>query len=268
MQDANALVLDAVNIDLMTMHKADNDILQQMVLDFVSAYGFLGFMTALPTTVQFVTYESVYLPKNHFIKEETLSTEDYIIYKTEIEINGDSNLYAEFTPAIEGDFDKPIIENPGTVVIDGKKYKKIAVGGTFDKFHDGHKKLLATAFELGEEVEIGVTSNAFGGLKGDIDSCEDRMRCLKEFFKDRLNYTVMVLDDAYGTTVFDDEFDAIVVSEETEPVAVEINEIRDSKGMSPLDIVVVSFVLADDGHPISSTRIRSGEINKKGNILK
>ena len=41
MQDANALVLDAVNIDLMTMLKADNDILQQMVLDFVSAYGFL-----------------------------------------------------------------------------------------------------------------------------------------------------------------------------------------------------------------------------------
>lgn len=36
--------------------------------------------------------------------------------------------------------------------------------------------------------------------------------------------------------------------------------------MSPLDIVVVSFVLADDGHPIV-TRIRSGEINKKGNIL-
>ena len=64
----------------LTMHKADNDILQQMVLDFVSAYGFLGFMTALPTTVQFVTYESVYLPKNHFIKEETLSTEDYLTY--------------------------------------------------------------------------------------------------------------------------------------------------------------------------------------------
>ena len=37
---------------------------------------------------------------------QTLSTEDYIIYKTEIEINGDTNLYAEFTPAIEGDFDK------------------------------------------------------------------------------------------------------------------------------------------------------------------
>ena len=76
------------------------------------------------------------------------------------------------------------------------------------------------------------------------------------------------MEDSYGTTVFDDKFDAIVVSEETEPVAVEINEIRNSKGMLPLDIVVVSFVLADDGRPISSTRIRNGEINKKGNILK
>ena len=54
MQDANALVLDAVNIDLMTMHKADNDILQQMVLDFVSAYGFLGFMTADNGTVCYI----------------------------------------------------------------------------------------------------------------------------------------------------------------------------------------------------------------------
>lgn len=152
--------------------------------------------------------------------------------------------------------------------MDHKRYKKIAVGGTFDKLHDGHKMLLTTAFELGEEVEIGVTSNAFGGLKGDIDSCEDRMKCLKEFFSDKSNYVVSVLEDPYGTTVFDDEFDAIVVSEETEPTAVEINEIRNSKGMPPLDIVVISFVLADDGHPISSTRIRNGEINKKGNILK
>ena len=151
--------------------------------------------------------------------------------------------------------------------MNSRKYNKVAVGGTFDKFHDGHKKLLSTAFQIGENVEIGVTSDAFGGLKGDIDSCEERMSNLKSFFSDKSNFVVIPLNDPYGTTIYDGDFDAIVVSEETEPTAVEINEIRVSKGMKPLDIVVVSFVLAYDGTPISSTRIRRGEINQKGILL-
>ena len=151
--------------------------------------------------------------------------------------------------------------------MDSKRYDKVAVGGTFDKFHDGHKKLLSTAFEIANTVEIGVTSDAFGGLKGDIDSCEERMSNLKSFFKDKSNFIIVPLEDPYGTTIYDSSFDAIVVSEETEPTAVEINEIRISKGMKPIDIVVVSFVLAYDGIPISSTRIRRGEINKNGDII-
>lgn len=151
--------------------------------------------------------------------------------------------------------------------MDSGKYSKVAVGGTFDKFHDGHKKLLSTAFEIADVVEIGVTSDAFGGLKGDIDSCEVRMSNLKSFFDDRSNFIIVPLEDPYGTTIYDADFDAIVVSEETEPTAVEINEIRVSKGMNPLDIVVVSFVLAYDGTPISSTRIRRGEINKNGDVI-
>ena len=152
--------------------------------------------------------------------------------------------------------------------MNSKKYNKVAVGGTFDKFHDGHKKLLSTAFELGNQIEIGVTSDAFGGLKGDIDSCKTRMSNLNAFFSDKSNFVVIPLNDPYGTTIHDEDFDAIVVSEETEPTAVKINEIRVSKGMKPLDIVVVSFVLAYDGNPISSTRIRSVEINQKGNVIK
>ena len=148
-----------------------------------------------------------------------------------------------------------------------KRYSKVAVGGTFDKFHDGHKKLLSTAFELGNRIEIGVTSDAFGGLKGEIDSCEERMNNLKLFFKDKSNFRVVSLDDPFGTTIYEADFDAIVVSEETEPTAVKINEIRLSKGMNPLDIIVVSFVLAEDGNPISSTRIRRGEIDKNGLII-
>ena len=81
-----------------------------------------------------------------------------------------------------------------------KKYNKVAVGGTFDKFHDGHKKLLSTAFELGNQIEIGVTSDEFGGLKGDIDSCKERMDNLKLFFKDKSNgeapYLLLILGSA------------------------------------------------------------------------
>ena len=35
-------------------------------------------MTALPTTPDFITYDAVYLPKNHFIKEERMTTEKYL----------------------------------------------------------------------------------------------------------------------------------------------------------------------------------------------
>ena len=151
--------------------------------------------------------------------------------------------------------------------MNSKKYSKVAVGGTFDKFHDGHKKLLSTAFQIGDKIEIGVTSDAFGGLKGDIDSCKVRMNNLKSFFSDKSNFDVIHLNDPYGTTIYDADFEAIVVSEETEPTAIEINNIRNSKGMKSLDIVVVSFVLAYDGNPISSTRIRCGEINNEGNFI-
>lgn len=149
-----------------------------------------------------------------------------------------------------------------------KKYKKVAVGGTFDKFHEGHKKLLKTAFDIGNEVEIGVTSNAFGGLKGEIDSCKVRMNNLNSFFRDKNNFTVTPLNDPHGTTISDKDFDAIVVSKETEATAIDINKIRVKKGMNPLDIIVVEYVLAEDGNPISSTRIRKGEINKKGIVIK
>ncbi len=53
---------------------------EEAIMDFVNAYGMLGLMTALPTTPDFITYEAVYLPKNHFIKEESISTEKYLSF--------------------------------------------------------------------------------------------------------------------------------------------------------------------------------------------
>lgn len=45
-------------------------------LHFAIKYGLFGLMTALATTPDFMEYETVYLPKNHFIKKENMATVD------------------------------------------------------------------------------------------------------------------------------------------------------------------------------------------------
>ncbi len=40
-----------------------------------------------------------------------------------------------------------------------KKFKKVAVGGTFDELHKGHKTLLGKAFEVGDRVVVGLSSD-------------------------------------------------------------------------------------------------------------
>ena len=76
------MVLDALNVGRIAMNehsdKSMTKQLKQTVMDFVTKYGLLGFMTALPTTAQFMDYQAVYLPKNHFLKEETMPTNDYV----------------------------------------------------------------------------------------------------------------------------------------------------------------------------------------------
>ena len=62
----------------MEMGKKPDAEIQKAIQQFAIKYGLFGLMTALPTTPNFMEYEEVYLPKNHFIKEETMSTEDYL----------------------------------------------------------------------------------------------------------------------------------------------------------------------------------------------
>lgn len=81
LKDSEQMVLKAVNLGLMCMDKNNTqEQLQNAIMDFVTDYGLLGFMTALPTTPDFITYHAVYLPKNHFIKEESMTTEKYLSY--------------------------------------------------------------------------------------------------------------------------------------------------------------------------------------------
>ena len=78
LENPEQLVLDALNVGLLSMGRKSEEVIRQGVMDFVHKYGLLGLMTALPTTPQFMEYEAVYLPKNQYIREETMPTEKYL----------------------------------------------------------------------------------------------------------------------------------------------------------------------------------------------
>lgn len=156
-----------------------------------------------------------------------------------------------------------------------KPFNLVAVGGTFDKLHKGHKELLKTAFNIGRKVIIGVTSDEMvAKSKSDakINGLEKRREGLEKWIKDEglcglAEYEIVVINDVYGVAIYDEKLEALVVSEETFERAFAINRIRRSRNLKPLTIVVVPMVLAYNGKPISSTRIRRGEIDLEGRPL-
>ena len=151
---------------------------------------------------------------------------------------------------------------------------KVMVGGTFDPLHAGHQKLLSRSFELAGpdgEVIIGLTTDEFAGAKvHPVHSYPERLENVTAFIRRRgytATWTVESLSDRYGSAL-DTDFDILVVSEETFPVAVEINELRRQRGRKKVDLHEISCVLAEDGRRISSTRVYRGEIDRHGRLIR
>ena len=150
---------------------------------------------------------------------------------------------------------------------------KVCIGGTFDILHKGHKKLLEKAFEEAGKngfVFIGLVTGDLTKKKGNIKSFDDRKIKLEEYFLNKRwkdKSLILPITKKFGLAV-DEDYDAIVVSPETFKTAEEINNKRIKKSKKPLKIIKVPFVIADDGFPISSSRIRKKEIDENGKLLK
>lgn len=151
-----------------------------------------------------------------------------------------------------------------------EKKKKVVVGGTFDIFHKGHEAFLRKAFGLGE-LTIGLTSNilAKNTKKRKVKGFKYRKKELEDFIKKefKVKPKIVKIEDKFGPTLKED-FDYIVVSPITYPTAELINRKRQKRNKKPIKIVKIKFVLAEDGKPISSTKILKGEIDRQGKLLK
>ena len=159
------------------------------------------------------------------------------------------------------------------ILIEENMLKKVAVAGTFDIIHKGHEKLISTAFEVGEFVLIGLTTDEYANLvhKDHNVSCySERRESLENYLKERNlenRSSIIPLNEPYGPAINDTSIEGIIVSCESIKNANKINDFRCKKGLKPLQIFTIELELAEDGKPISTTRIKKGQIDVDGKSI-
>lgn len=114
-------------------------------------------------------------------------------------------------------------------------YPVVALGGTFDHLHAGHKILLSMgAWIATEKLIVGVTSSELLTRKPNahlLEPLEVRMENVRKFlhrFKKGVEPYIVELKDVYGPTGYDPNIQALVVSRETVPGAAESTQRRPS----------------------------------------
>ena len=151
------------------------------------------------------------------------------------------------------------------------KYKNAILGGTFDRFHVGHQKLLDTAFAQAQKVTIGITTEKLYQQKFLAETIEDyaiREQAVKKYLEGRnvlKQATLIPIDTIYGTTLEEKDIETIFVTEENLANVRLINTKRKEIGFPSLEVILVPYVHGDDGEKVTSERIRGGEINRRGN---
>lgn len=153
-----------------------------------------------------------------------------------------------------------------------KQFKVSATGGTFDVLHKGHMIMLATSFEKSDSVIIGVCTDKMAFKKGKKlqNTYDVRLANLREALEKNFpdaEYSTSPLEDDFGPAVLQGKVEALVASEETSHKVKELNSKREKIGLPVVSIVEVPMVKAYDGEPISSTRIRCGEVDSEGRRL-
>ncbi|MBI3560060.1 pantetheine-phosphate adenylyltransferase [Candidatus Gottesmanbacteria bacterium] len=174
-------------------------------------------------------------------------------------------------------------------------YHHLFVAGTFDGLHAGHTSLLSVAFARGQRVTIGLTTDMFvqkfkifnsqfsisenstnenslkiRNYKLKIRMYEKRKKELTRWLKKQsflVRAVIIPISDPYEPAASMVNLDALIVTTENRKTGERINELRQGLSLSPLTLIEVPMVAAQDGAPISSTRLRNGEIDHDGRLV-
>ena len=167
-------------------------------------------------------------------------------------------------------------------MIHNSQFNLIALGGTFDHLHRGHRFILEQAFQRGEKVVIGMMSDEYVQRKFEIRNSKFEINFQIQNFKTRKKELegflgekgwlqraeIVKIENVYGGLDENKDIEAILVTKMTREGAEKINRERRRQGIRELEVVEVPMGLAEDGSPITSTRVREGEIDREGNLYK
>jgi len=156
-------------------------------------------------------------------------------------------------------------------MINKNLYNTVALGGTFDHLHDGHKDFLKFAAEISKFIIIGVTDQQMTLRKKDselIQPTHVRKQAVSNFCNQNdIKADIITIYDEFGPTLEKSRIQAIVCTNDTLAGANKINEVRDRLYLRNLPIHIHNLKKDKSGFgTISSQRIRAGEIDRKGNV--
>ncbi|KZV84255.1 Nucleotidylyl transferase, partial [Exidia glandulosa HHB12029] len=128
----------------------------------------------------------------------------------------------------------------------------VALGGTFDHLHAGHKILLSMAASLASrKLIVGVTDDNLLARKKNrhvlesLDTRIARTRSFLQLYKPGLELDIVPIQDVYGPTGWDADIQALVVSRETLPGATAIASHRKEKNLPQLEVFIINVVSRD-----------------------